>query len=79
MRTIRRRWIAGFKAWCKDRTLELQRKFDDAAAELMLLGEEPPFDAGRDETAALADEAARDVSTHGGAPQIIRVRPPAPP
>ena len=25
------RWIAGFKAWCKDRTLELQREFDDAA------------------------------------------------
>ena len=61
------RWIAGFKAWCKDRTLELQREFDDAAAELMLRGEEPPFDAVRDETAALADEAARDVSTHGGA------------
>jgi len=61
------RWIAGFKAWCRDRTLELQREFDDAAAELMLRGEEPPFDAVRDETAALADEAARDVSTHGGA------------
>jgi hypothetical protein len=61
------RWIAGFKAWCKDRTLELQREFDDTAAELMLRGEEPPFDAVRDETAALADEAARDVSTQGGA------------
>ena len=61
------RWIAGFKAWCRNHTLELQREFDDTAAELMLRGEEPPFDAVRDETAALADEAARDVSTRGGA------------
>ena len=74
------RWIAGFKAWCRDRTLELQREFDDAAAELMLRGEEPPFDAVRDETAALADEAARDVSTHGGANRArlrARIRPKA--
>jgi DNA-binding response OmpR family regulator len=59
--------ILDLRLWCKDRTLELQREFDDTAAELMLRGEEPPFDAVRDETAALADEAARDVSTHGGA------------
>jgi hypothetical protein len=64
---LSKRWIAGFKAWCRNHTLELQREFDDTAAELMLRGEEPPFDAVRDETAALADEAARDVSTQGGA------------
>jgi hypothetical protein len=33
-----------FKAWCQNRSPELQRTFDDSAAELRIRGAEPPFD-----------------------------------
>jgi hypothetical protein len=52
------RWTTAFKAWCQDRTPELQREFDDAAAELGLRNAEPPFDTARDEIVALQIEAA---------------------
>jgi hypothetical protein len=58
--TLRQRWIAAFKAWCRDRNLQLQREFDDAAAVLRLRGEEPPLETVQDEIAALRSEIARD-------------------
>jgi hypothetical protein len=70
---LRQRWTAGFKGWNRDRTRELQREFDDAAAELRLRGSEPPLDTVGDEIAALRNEAARGASD-GRARETLRVR-----